>query len=109
MAEAYTVVPLSALRKIIGARMTEAKSTIAHFRLAVDIEIHELLRWREGTNAAHPEERVSLNHCLIKPCAGALIEHPDINVQLLGSEIHRYHKADISVVIAVEGGLAARP
>lgn len=38
MADHFTVVRLSPLSKIIAARMTEAKQTIPHFRLVMDVE-----------------------------------------------------------------------
>lgn len=106
MPEPYTVIPFSPLRRVIAARTTEATRTIPHFRLVADIEVDALLALRESFNAAHPESRVSVNDCIIKACASALIEHPAVNSQLLGDQVHQYHQADISVVIAVEGGLA---
>src|SRR3990172_1955582 len=106
MAESYTVIPFSPLRKVIAARMTEATRTIPHFRLVADIEVDTLLALRKGFNAAHPESKVSVNDCIIKACASTLMEHPAVNSQLLDDEVHQYHQADISVVIAVEGGLA---
>lgn len=106
MADPYRVVRLSPLRRVIAARMTEAKQTIPHFRLVSDFEMDALLALRERTNATLSECKVSVNDCLIKACAMSLIEHPAVNIQLLGDEIHQYHDADISVVMAVEGGLA---
>jgi pyruvate dehydrogenase E2 component (dihydrolipoamide acetyltransferase) len=106
MAEHYTVIPFSPLRKVIAARMTEANRTIPHFRLVADIEMDALLAMREQVNAVHPDNKVSVNDCMVKACASALMEHPAVNIQLIGEEVHQYHEADISVVIAVEGGLA---
>jgi len=106
MEQPYTVVPLSPLRKVIAARMAEAKRTIPHYRLMVDIEIDALLRWRDRLIDTRSNARISVNDCLIKACAGALMEHPAVNGQLVDNEIHRYHDADISVVVAVEGGLS---
>lgn len=106
MAEAYTAVPLSPLRKAIAARMTEATRTIPHFRVVTEIEIEALLAWRGQINATQPAGNVSINDCLIKACAAALMEHPAVNSQFVSDTIHQYHAADISVVVAVEGGLA---
>jgi pyruvate dehydrogenase E2 component (dihydrolipoamide acetyltransferase) len=107
MADGYTVVPFSPLRKVIAARMVEAKRTIPHFRLVSDIEVDELLALRATLNAERPQAKVSLNDCLVKACASALLEHPALNVQLCDEAIHQYHHADISVIVAVAGGLAA--
>lgn len=106
MADLYTAVPLSPLRKIIAARMTEATQTIPHFRLVMDVEMDGLLAWREQANAAHPEEKVSVNDCVVKVCAAALMEHPQVNSQLIDSQLHQYCRADISVVIALKDGLS---
>lgn len=107
MAEPYSVVPFSPLRRVIAARMSEAQRTIPQFRLLADIEVDALLALREQANAAECSRKITLNDCLVKACAGALLEHPEINCQLVGEEIHQYFDADISVVVAVPGGLAA--
>lgn len=106
MAEPHTVVPFSPLRKVIAARMTEATRTIPHFRLVVDIELDALLSLRERMNAANLDSKVSINDCIVKSCASALMEHPAVNVQLAADEIHQYQEANISIVVSVEGGLA---
>lgn len=106
MTETYTTRALSPLRKIIAARMSEAARTIPHFRVAVDVNIETLLALRARANAADASAKITVNDCIIKGCAAALMKHPAINAQLVGDEVHEYHQADISVVIALQGGLA---
>jgi len=107
MSEAeYKTIPLTALRKIIAARMTEAKQTIPHYRVSIDIDMDPLLALRKQFNADNPDTKVSVNDFVIKACANALMDHPAINIQLIDDEIHQYHQADISVVVSVEGGLS---
>lgn len=106
MAEGYTITTLSPMRKIIAARMTEAKRTIPHFRLTVEIEVDAMMGLRKELLARNPNANVSLNDLLIKACATALMNKPAVNIQWVEGEIHQYHTADISVVIAVEGGLS---
>ena len=105
MAERFTVVPLTPLRKIIAARMTDAARTIPHFRLVADIDMDATLGLRRKLNAELSANTISVNACIVKACAAALVEHPAINSQMMGNEIHQYRQADISVIIAVEGGL----
>lgn len=105
MSEIYAVRTLSPLQKVIAARMSEATRTIPHFRVAVDIQIDALLALRENANAADPRAKITVNDCIIKGCAAALIRHPAINAQLVGDEVHEYHQADVSVVVALPGGL----
>src|SRR6266404_316898 len=106
MGDPYTIIPLTRLRKVIGARMSEAARTIPHYRLIVDAEVDALLRLRQQLNAELPERRVTVNDCLIKACAFALMEHPAVNSQFVNQALHQYCDADISVIMAVEGGLA---
>src|ERR1044072_10003476 len=87
--------------------MSEAKRTIPHFRVAIDIRMDPLLAHREQLMAAHPGEKISINDCLIKACASSLMEHVVINAQLVGEEVRQFRNADISVIVAVEGGVAS--
>ncbi len=106
MSEIYKAIPLSPLRKIIAERMTEAKQTIPHYRVAMDIEMDALLALRKKLNNTNPAAKVTVNDCIIKACANALMELPAINIQLIDETIHQYQQADISVITAVEGGLS---
>ena len=105
MNEDYLIRPLSPMRKVIAARMSEAKRTIPHFRLMADIEVDALLTRRTQLCRARPGVPLSLNDLLIKACAQALMEVPELNVQWAESELHQFANADISIVTAVEGGL----
>ncbi|WP_439397393.1 2-oxo acid dehydrogenase subunit E2 [Bradyrhizobium sp. PMVTL-01] len=54
MVRAFTEIPLTPLREVIAARMTQAKQTIPHFRLVANLEIDALLRWRAAINEGNP-------------------------------------------------------
>lgn len=106
MSRSYTEIPLTPLRKAIAARMTQARLTIPHFRLVANLEIDALLRWRAAINDVDPTKKTSVNDCLVKAVAASLVDNPALNCQITDTAIHRFHSADISVVIALEGGLA---
>jgi len=106
MSEAYTVVPLTPLRKIIAARMTEATRTIPHYRASIDIEIDALIKLRGELKEQRPAANLSLNDLFIKACAAALMDTPAVNIQWVDNRIHQFRSADISIVTAIEGGLA---
>jgi pyruvate dehydrogenase E2 component (dihydrolipoamide acetyltransferase) len=97
------------MRKVIAARMTESKSTIRHFRLVSDFEIDALIELRKELRKRHPDVNCSINDLLIKTCATALMDTPAINIQWAETEIHQYPTADISVVIALDGGGLSTP
>lgn len=106
MNKPYTAVPLSPIRKVIAARMTEVASTIPHFRACVDAELDELLKVREEMHGQDSAPTPSINDLMIKACACALMDTPALNIQWVDGEIRRYPTADIAVVIALDDGLS---
>jgi pyruvate dehydrogenase E2 component (dihydrolipoamide acetyltransferase) len=106
MTHNFKSIPLTQMRRTIAARMSEAKRAIPHFRLTADIEMDRLIELRRALLQTRPNEKLSLNDLLIKACATALIDEPSVNLQWVDGEVHQYTGADISVVMAVEGGLS---
>ncbi len=104
--EADEDVRLSTMRRIIAERMTESKTTVPHFYLTMDCEIDELLKVRAELNKRAEPDRISVNDFVIRACALALREIPEANVSWLGDGMMRKHGAvDISVAVAIDGGL----
>ena len=97
-------VKLSAMRKVIAKRLTESKQTVPHFYLTVDVEMDRLIALRKEVNADEGS-KVSVNDFLIKALAGALMRVPDANVQFAGDTLLKFGRADVSVAVAIEGGL----
>ena len=104
---AHTVVSLDSMRKVIAARLTEAKQTIPHFYLRRRIAIDRLLKLRTDINSGleHRGVRVSVNDFIIKACADSLRDVPDCNAIWAGDSIVRFDASDVAVAVAVEGGL----
>ena len=101
----HEIVKLSGMRRTIARRLTEAKQTIPHFYLSVDIRLDELLALRRELNALEAGPKLSVNDFLIKALALALVATPDANVQFAGDTLLRFKRADISVAVAIPGGL----
>ena len=99
-----TITPMSATRKTVARRLTEAKSTIPHFYLRSDICIDALLK-EKASYATKNSTKISVNDLLIKAAALALIDNPDVNVQLHDDNIHSFSHADIAVAVATPRGL----
>ncbi len=101
------VLPMSGMRKAIAARLQESKRTAPHFRLQADLDLQALLALRSELNASTPAIKLSVNDLLIKACALALVKVPDVNVQFdeARQAVLRFSDADISVAVALPGGL----
>ncbi|HEV2515657.1 MAG TPA: pyruvate dehydrogenase complex dihydrolipoamide acetyltransferase [Devosia sp.] len=107
----YEIVPNDGMRKVVAARLTEAKQTIPHFYLSLDCKIDALLEAREQINAAAPVKdgkpayKLSVNDFVMKAWAAALMKVPTANATWAGDSILYHKHADVAVAVAVPGGL----
>ncbi|MFM9936777.1 MAG: 2-oxo acid dehydrogenase subunit E2, partial [Novosphingobium sp.] len=103
----HEAVKLSSMRKTIARRLTEAKATVPHYYLTVDISLDRLLKLRAELNAALAGQgvKLSVNDLLIKALGKALILAPDANVSFAGDTLIRYSRADVAVAVSIPGGL----
>jgi len=103
----YEEVKLPGMRKVIAKRMTEAKTTVPHFYLTIDVELDKLLAMRKELNAKLADEgvKLSVNDFIIRACALGLKKVPAANAQFAGDKMYLMQRQDISVAVAVPGGL----
>uniref|UniRef100_UPI00046F1794 2-oxo acid dehydrogenase subunit E2 n=1 Tax=Komagataeibacter kakiaceti TaxID=943261 RepID=UPI00046F1794 len=109
-AAAYESVPHSSMRKVIARRLTEAKSTIPHFYVEMDVQLDALLALRTQMNAASPAEgpgsyKISVNDMLVKAAAVTLRRVPKVNVSYTEDAVLVYNDVDISVAVSIPDGL----
>jgi pyruvate dehydrogenase E2 component (dihydrolipoamide acetyltransferase) len=99
-------VVLSNMRKVIARRLTEAKQTIPHFYLSVDIELDALLKLRAELNGRKGADyKLSVNDLIIKAAAIAIRRRPAVNAYWGGDRVYELEDVDVSVAVAIEGGL----
>ena len=102
----YELKPLDGMRKTVAKRLTQSFMQVPHFPLNIDIMLDNLLESRSAINAAAPKDvKISVNDLLIKAAALALIDEPDCNASYTDKGIAYHKHANISVAVAVEGGL----
>lgn len=103
----YEAVRANGMRKTIANRLVEAKQTVPHFYLTLDLNIDPLLALRKDINASLEARglKVSVNDLVIKAAAMALMDFPSANASWNGDEILYYQRADVSVAVATDGGL----
>ena len=103
---AFEAVPNSSMRKAIARRLTESARDVPHFNLSMDVGLDTLLDYRKRLNDREDADyRISVNDFVIKAAAVALMRVPASNVSYTEDAIHYYSRADISVAVAIEGGL----
>jgi pyruvate dehydrogenase E2 component (dihydrolipoamide acetyltransferase) len=103
----FEAVKLSNMRKTIARRLTESKQTVPHFYLTVDVRLDALLKLRGELNKALEAQgvKLSVNDMLVKALGLALVQVPDANVSFAGDTLRKFARADVSVAVAIPGGL----
>ena len=103
----FEEVKLDGMRRIVAARLTEAKQTIPHFYLRREARLDALLKFRGELNRQLEPRgvKLSVNDFIIKACALALQDVPDANAVWAGDRILRLAPSDVAVAVAIEGGL----
>lgn len=104
---AYTEIPLDGMRRVIAARLTEAKQTIPHFYLRREVRLDALLSFREELNRQLSARgvKLSVNDFIIKASALALQAIPAANAVWAGDRVLQMQASDVAVAVAIEGGL----
>jgi pyruvate dehydrogenase E2 component (dihydrolipoamide acetyltransferase) len=100
-------VKLTSMRKTIARRLGESKQNVPHFYLTARCNLDPLLKLRAELNETLSESgvKLSVNDMLIKALALALVAVPDANVQFGGDVLRRFARVDVSIAVAIDGGL----
>jgi len=103
-----SAIPNNQIRRVIAKKLTEAKQTVPHFYLTIECELDKLLDIRKDLNeeaGEKPAYKISVNDMIIKASALALRKVPAANASWTDEAILRYNNIDISVAVAIDGGL----
>jgi 2-oxoisovalerate dehydrogenase E2 component (dihydrolipoyl transacylase) len=101
-------VALSQMRKGIAAKMTRVKQTVPHAYTAVEVDMHNVVRWRESNQAAYKaREGIGISYvaAVIKAVTETLRLHPTVNSQFAEDRIILKQAMNIGIAVAVENGL----
>jgi len=107
----HRLVPHSSIRKVIARRLTEAKSSIPHFYVSMDIEIDALIGLQNQLNAKSPARDqpgsyfITINDLVIRAAGTTLRRIPEVNASWTDDGMVFYDDVDISVAVAIPDGL----
>ncbi|HEY7323034.1 MAG TPA: dihydrolipoamide acetyltransferase family protein [Candidatus Binatia bacterium] len=97
-------VQLTAMRRIVGERMTKSKQTAPHFYLSMDVDMTEIIRRRSALK--EKESLVpSINDFILNACAHALADFPSLNAAFTDGGVEIYSDINIGLAVALEEGL----
>jgi len=111
IAAPHKLVPHSSIRKVIARRLTEAKSSIPHFYVSMDIEIDALIGLQNQLNAKSPARDqpgsyfITINDLVIRAAGATLRRIPEVNASWTDDGMVFYDDVDISVAVAIPDGL----
>ena len=100
------IVELSRMRRTIGERMTESKTTIPHFYVTTEIDMAEALALRQRLNAAWAPETIGITDMIVRAAALALRKFPDVNASYRDGHLERHLQVNVGIAVAMpEEGL----
>ena len=106
-AEGTQLVEPTRMMKVIGERMTEAKQHVPHFYATVEVDMNNAMALRKQLNAQLEEEgiKLSVNDFVMKACAAALRNHPNLNAIYTTKGVELHQKVDMAMAVALDQGL----
>jgi pyruvate dehydrogenase E2 component (dihydrolipoamide acetyltransferase) len=100
-----SIVPLSTMRRAVGARLLESKRVAPHFYLSVDVQLDTLMEMRRRLKQEHGEETPTVKDFVVAAVAKSLRQVPEMNARIEGTELRVFKSANVGVAVALESGL----
>ena len=94
------------MRKVIASRLTQSKREVPHFYTSVEVELDNVMKLRKQLVNDH-DVKVSVNDLIIRCCALALRDVPEVNATYdpKSGEVKLQTSIDVSVAVATPTGL----
>lgn len=102
--EDFDEVPNSNMRKAIAKNLAKSKFTAPHYYLNVEFDMENAMAFRVQYNSL-PDTKISYNDMIVKACALALRQHPQVNSQWFDDRMQLNNHVHIGVAVAVPDGL----
>lgn len=102
--EDFDEVPNSSMRKAIAKNLAKSKFSAPHYYLNVEFDMENAMAFRAQYNSL-PDTKISYNDMIVKACALALKQHPQVNSQWFDDKMRMNNHVHIGVAVAVPDGL----
>ena len=102
----FEIIKNTSMRKTIAARLVKSKNEAPHFYLSLDCNLDKLLEIRASINTkSNDKYKISVNDMIVKAASASLIKVPKANASWEDENTKYYKNTDISVAVAIDGGL----
>lgn len=95
---------LNKIRQITAKRTQESKQQVPHFYVTVEVDVEKILSLREMFKNEE-SGNVSINDFVVKACAMALAEMPQVNASFQGDKLLLHGGVHVGIAVALEDGL----
>jgi pyruvate dehydrogenase E2 component (dihydrolipoamide acetyltransferase) len=102
--EDFDEIENSQMRKAIAKALTNSKFSAPHYYLSVEFDMDNAIAFRTQFNTI-PDTKISYNDMVVKACALALKQHPQVNSQWFADKMRLNNHVHIGVAVAVPDGL----
>lgn len=99
----YDLVPLTAMRRTIAARMLASTSTIPTYTVEIEADMTALVAMRSEYKRAG--EKVAFHDLLTKCVASAIDKHPYINGSYSDEGLRIHKRINVGIAVAMDNGL----
>src|ERR687891_2244518 len=95
------------MMQVIGERMTQAQQHIPHFYATVEVRMDAAMALRKQLNEQLEAEglKLSVNDFVMKACAVALRDYPNLNALYTTRGVELHEKVDMAMAVALDQGL----
>jgi pyruvate dehydrogenase E2 component (dihydrolipoamide acetyltransferase) len=101
------IVQPTRMLQIIGERMTQSKQQVPHYYATAEVQMDDLMALRKQLNEQLEEQgiKLSVNDFVMKACALALKDYPNLNALWTSEGIELHQQVDLAMAVALEAGL----
>lgn len=95
---------LNRLRQITAQRTAQSKQQVPHFYVTVEVDVEKILAFRQQFEDEE-SGKVSVNDFVVKACALALQQMPQVNATYQGESLLQFGAVNIGLAVALDDGL----
>ena len=102
--EAKTIA-LSNMRQTIARRLLQAKQTVPHFYVSIDVVMDALLELRKAANEQLAPTKLTVTDFIARGVARAVVQVPGVNASFTDTAIIQHGSVNLGIAVAIEDGL----
>nr|WP_299345223.1 dihydrolipoamide acetyltransferase family protein [Allomuricauda sp.] len=107
VADGDEVIPLTRMGKLIAKHMAESMSTSAHVQSFVEVDVTNVVNWRNKVKKAFEEregEKLTFTPIFMEAVAMALKKYPLVNISLEGDNVIKKKNINLGMAAALADG-----